>query len=102
MKSNRKRSAKHVGSRSPASGSAKEQSIAGHASGPQAEQTPPRTPRQPAQTSGRRSARHEQEPEERKGFSPEEDPSQQGLPHTKPDVIRRHSGQQGLRERNER
>jgi hypothetical protein len=70
--------------------------IQGAASGPQGEQTPPRIPKQPPQTSNRRSAKHEHQPQERKNFSPEEDPSMQGLPHTKPDVINREHGLQGL------
>jgi hypothetical protein len=97
MSKSRGRSSKdEVGRKSPPSESVKEAQIQGASSGPQGEQTPPRTPKQPPQTSNRRPARHEQEPQARKSFSPEEDPNMQGLPHTKPDVIKRHQGMQGL------
>ncbi|MGQ0814175.1 MAG: hypothetical protein ACT4O1_06880 [Gemmatimonadota bacterium] len=53
--------------------------------------------RQPPQPSNRRSAKHEHLPYESKGYSPEEDPAEQGLPHTSPDVIKRSASEQGLR-----
>lgn len=95
MPHKRKRSAKDVGSQSPASGSAKEQSMHGASGGPQGEK-PAGAGKQPPQTSGRRSARHEHLPQEAKGFSPEEDPAEQGDGERSADSIRRDPGMQGL------
>jgi hypothetical protein len=93
----RSRKAKDVGSRSPAKGEAKEQQIAGAASGPQEAQTPPRDGgKQPPQTSGRRAAAHEHVASERKNFEPEEDPSEQGRGAARPERIKQQSSQQGI------
>lgn len=97
MAHNRKRSVKDVGGNSPASGSAKEALVQGAKSGPQGERpASPTGGKQPPQTSGRRSAKHEHRAYEPKSFTPEEDPAQQGGPHTKPDVLKRNPSMQGL------
>lgn len=86
---------KDLGKESPASGEAKEQSISGTRGGPQ--QSRPRgTPKQPAQTSGRRSKRHEQAPKARKSFAPDEDPSEQGEGEPSAETIKKRSDQQGI------
>lgn len=84
-----------IGSESPASEEAKEQRRAGQRGGPQQAKTPGRG-RQPPQTSGRRPARHEQPPKERKRFSPEESPSAQGDGEPSPETLKRRQGQQGI------
>src|SRR5690606_1119828 len=84
-----------VGAKSPASGSAKQQNISGARGGPrQARQRG--KGKQPAQTSGRRSARHQQPPTERKSFAPDEDPDLQGTGRPSPDRIRTRSSIQGI------
>jgi hypothetical protein len=97
MPHNQRRSAKDVGSQSPAKGSAKKAHIEAQKSGPQSPKVPG-VGSQPPQSSGRRSARHEHLPYEAKSFSPEEDPAQQGEAHSKPGVIKEQSTSlQGLR-----
>lgn len=66
-----------VGAESPASGEAKRQSIAGARGGPQDVRFRPQRMKQPPQTSGRRSRRHERVREMRKSFAPEENPALQ-------------------------
>jgi hypothetical protein len=81
------------GSSSPASEEAQQQGMSG-ARGAEAEQTEG-VGKQPAQASGRRSAEHEQEPDERKGFTPSQAPSAQGDGDPGPEQIAEH--QQGIR-----
>ena len=84
-----------VGAESPASGSAKEQSIAGARGGPrQARQRG--KGKQPAQTSGRRSARHHHRPTARKSFAPHEDPDLQGTGRPRPGTLREDPSLQGI------
>jgi hypothetical protein len=90
-----KRSAKDIGSQSPASGSAKEQAMHGAAGGPQGEQ-PAGIGKQPSETSNRRSAKHEHLRQETKSFTPEEDPSKQGKPNRSAESIKRDESLQGL------
>src|SRR5690606_23685401 len=85
-----------IGADSPASGEAKRQSIAGARGGPRQAQ-PRGKERQPPQSSGRRSKRHEHLPTARKSFSPEEDPSLQGRGGPSPEMIAR--SQQGIEPR---
>lgn len=89
------REPRDVGAESPASGSAKKQNISGARGGPrQAGQRG--KGKQPAQTSGRRSARHQQRPTERKSFPPDEDPDLQGTGRPRPDRLRTRSNIQGI------
>lgn len=90
-----KRSAKDVGSRSPASESAKEQRMAGTSSGPQEAQESPRTEKQPPQTSGRRDPAHEHEGTVRRGYEAAQDPERQGDGDPGPEQIRDSSAMQG-------
>ncbi|MFS8638806.1 MAG: hypothetical protein FWJ74_12005 [Gemmatimonadota bacterium] len=84
-----------VGAESPASGSAKEQSIAGARGGPrQARQRG--KGKQPAQTSGRRSARHHHRPTARKSFAPHEDPDLQGTGRPRPGTLREDPSLRGI------
>lgn len=84
-----------IGSESPGSEEAQEQNRTGAAGGPrEAKQRGKRS--QPAQTSGRRSTRHEQEPEQRKHFTEEERPSAQGRGEPSPETLKRRSAQQGI------
>jgi hypothetical protein len=81
------------GSGSPASEEAKRQGMSGNA-GAQAERTEG-TGKQPAQASNRRSAQHEELPEERKSFAPGQAPSEQGdKSHPSPEQIKQN--QQGI------
>lgn len=80
------------GDESPASKEAQQQGMSGQR-GAEAEQADG-IGKQPAQTSGRRSAEHEQEPEERKSFTPSQAPSAQGDGDPGPEQIAEH--QQGI------
>lgn len=86
------RGSRERGSRSPASEEARTQEMSG-ARGAEAEQTPG-TGKQPAQASNRRGARHEQEPEARKGFPEGQAPAEQGDGDPSPSTIR--DRQQGI------
>jgi len=94
MARNRKQPSRTVGSQSPASESAKEQSISGYKGGPRGER-PAGSGRQPPQSSGRRAKAHEPEPDVRRNFEPEDDPDLQGAPHQSPDKIRQSPSLQG-------
>jgi hypothetical protein len=88
------RDARDLGSRSPASEEAKEQSFRGHQGGPRSEGGES-TSQQPAQASNRRGARHEQPAEVRKSFEAGQAPSEQGdLSSPGPERIKQH--QQGF------
>lgn len=89
------RESRERGSRSPASEEARTQGMSGDR-GAEAEQTPG-VGKQPAQASNRRGARHEQEPEVRKGFPEGQAPSEQGDGDPSPSTIRDH--QQGIQAR---
>jgi hypothetical protein len=91
------RSARDLGSQSPASKEAKEQGMSGARGGPQEAGPRPETERQPPQTSGRRDPRHEHAPEQRAGFGPENAPSNQGDGEPSPERIARN--QQGIEAR---
>ena|SRR5688572_8878044 len=80
---------------SPASKTAKEQSMAGASSGPQEGREEPRIEKQPPQTSNRRSAKHEHEAKVRKGYEASENPERQGDGDPGPEQIRESSSQQG-------
>jgi len=84
-----------VGGDSAASGSAKQQQMAGASGGPQAPQDAPRTPKQPPQTSNRRGKVHEHEPTVRKGYEAAQDPERQGDGDPGPDQARNRSSHQG-------
>lgn len=90
------RKPQHVGSDSPGEEEAREQVSAGERGGPQEAKQPPVTPDQPAQTSGRRSARHEQAPRERKHFTEEERPSAQRDGEPSPDSLKKGPAQRGI------
>jgi hypothetical protein len=91
-----RRTAKEVGSDSPGSRTAKEQRIAGAASGPQEGRQEPQSEKQPPQTSNRRSAEHEHEPTVRKGYEAAEDPEQQGDGDPRPRTLKENPGMQGV------
>lgn len=84
-----------VGAESPASREAKEQNASGARGGPR-EARQRGVGKQPAQESGRRPARHEQKPTERKSFDPDESPAEQGTGEPGPAQIREHMAQQGI------
>ena len=90
-----RRSAKDIGSESPASEAAKKQNIAGARGAPRARQTPG-IGDQPPQTSNRRSAKHEHKPEMRKHLEPEQDPAQQGRGPARAQTLKERPGQQGF------
>lgn len=92
----RQRRVTDVGSESPPSKEAKRQAFEGSRGGPQEARQRPRVAKQPPQGSGRRSARHEHVPYERKTFRPGEAPSMQGAGEPGPEQIATHSGQQGI------
>jgi hypothetical protein len=73
---------------------AKQQRIAGTKSGPQ-EGRPEPSDRQPPQTSGRRSARHEHQRNVRRGYEASENPEAQGDGDPGPDQIRELPSLQG-------
>jgi hypothetical protein len=85
-----------VGSESPASLEAKRQGAAGARGGPQEARTRPRTPKQPAQTSGRRAARHQQPRAQRKHFTRAENPSRQGRGEPNLERVKQRSRLRGL------
>jgi len=85
-----------VGSESPASGEAKQQDASGPRGGPQEKQRAPQAPKQPAQASGRRAARHQQRPAERKTFTRAENPSRQGRGKPNLERIKQRSRLRGL------
>lgn len=87
-----------IGAESPPTGTAKEQEIAGARGGPRQARTRGKG-KQPAQESGRRSARHQQRPTQRKSFAPEEDPDEQGTGEPSADRIRERSSLQGIKPR---
>ena len=89
------RKPRDVGSESPAHGEAKRQRIAGERGGRQEARPRPTAPRQPAQTSGRRSARHLPLPAEPKKFAREEDPSRQGRGRPRLERVKMRSRLQG-------
>jgi hypothetical protein len=90
------RSAKDVGSQSPASDSAKEQRMSGTSGGAQASGEPSESGgKQPPQTSGRRNPAHEHEGTVRKGYEAAQDPERQGDGDPGPDQIRESSSMQG-------
>ena len=91
----KRRSAKDVGSESPASEAAKKQNIAGARGAPRASQTPGMGA-QPPQSSHRRSAKHEQKPEMRKHLEPEQDPAQQGRGPARAQTLKNRPGMQGF------
>lgn len=92
----RQRDVKDVGSESPPNREAKRQAATGSRGGPQEARRRPRIQKQPAQSSGRRSARHEHVPHERKTFRPDEAPSMQGDGEPGPDQLGARSAQQGI------
>ena len=85
-----------VGSASPASGEAKQQDAAGPRGGPQEARSRPRVPKQPPQTSGRRAARHQQPPAERKRFTRAENPSRQGRGKPNLERVKQRSRLRGI------
>lgn len=89
------RESRERGSRSPGSEEARTQGMSG-ARGAEAERTQ-RIGKQPAQASGRRDPRHEQEPEARKGFAEGQAPSEQGDGDPSPSTIR--DRQEGIQAR---
>ena len=89
------RKPKDIGSESPGGEEAREQTRSGEAGGPREAKQPGKGP-QPAQTSGRRSARREPEPERRKHFTEEERPSAQADGEPSPETLKRRSSQQGI------
>jgi hypothetical protein len=91
-----RRTPKDVGSRSPASESAKEQRMSGTASGPQEGREAPRTEKQPPQTSGRRDPAHEHRGTVRKGYEASRDPERQGDGDPGPAQLRDSPGMQGI------
>lgn len=90
-----RRSAKDIGSESPAGGSAKTSNIAGARGAPRASQTPGMGD-QPPQSSNRRSAKHEHKPEMRKHLEPEQDPAQQGRGPARAQTLKQQPGMQGI------
>ena len=90
-----RRSAKDIGSESPASEAAKKQNIAGARGAPRASQTPGMDD-QPPQSSNRRSAKHEHKPEMRKHLEPERDPAQQGRGPARAQTLKNRPGMQGF------
>jgi len=95
MARNRKRPSRDVGSDSPPSKSAKQQSISGHRGGPQG-QRPRGIGKQPPQTSGRRAKAHEPSRRVRGRFWPDEDPALQGDEPSSPETLKRDPSLQGL------
>lgn len=87
-----------IGKDSPATGEAKRQGIAGAKGGPRAAQVHGKG-KQPPQSSGRRSRRHEQPPREAKSFTREESPVEQGLGERSPERLKARSRQQGIEPR---
>jgi hypothetical protein len=87
-----------IGAGSPASGEAKRQGISGARGGPRQARTRGIS-KQPAQTSGRRSVRHQQAPMQRKSFAPEENPAEQGTGEPSPERLRARSREQGIEPR---
>lgn len=87
-----------IGSESPATGEAKAQSISGARGGPRQPKTPGK-PKQPAQDSGRRSARHQTRPTARKGFARGESPAAQGTGKPRPARLRARDAAQGIEPR---
>jgi hypothetical protein len=92
----RQRDARDVGSDSPASRTAKAQRVSGTAGGPQEGAPGKRGQRQPPQGSGRRGARHEHKPEQRKGFDASSDPDRQGEGAPGPEQIRDRVAGRGI------
>jgi hypothetical protein len=97
-RNNPHRKPQDIGKDSPATGEAKRQGITGAKGGPRAAQVPGRG-KQPPQSSGRRSRRHEQAPREAKSFTPEESPVEQGLGEPSPERLAARSSQQGIEPR---
>jgi hypothetical protein len=87
-----------IGKDSPATGEAKRQSITGDKGGPRSAQIRGKG-KQPPQSSGRRSKRHEQAPTEAKSFTPEENPVEQGEGEPSPERLKARSRIQGLEPR---
>jgi hypothetical protein len=95
---NEYRDTEDLGNRSPASDEAKEQNASGQRGGPRSEGQRSDADHQVPQTSGRRGAQHEENPEERKHFEAGQAPSEQGeKDHPSPHVIAQGQGQQGVR-----
>lgn len=90
------RRAKDVGADSPGEEEAQEQRRTGESGGPQEARPEDGKPKSPSQTSGRRSARHEQKPEVRKHFTEEERPSAQGEGEPSPESLKKRPSQQGI------
>ncbi|HET9983944.1 MAG TPA: hypothetical protein VFQ38_10170 [Longimicrobiales bacterium] len=92
-----RKTARDLGADSPAKGEARQQNYAGARGGPQ-EARPGFPAHQPPQESGRRSAKHQQPPLERKSFSddPEHAPSHQGRGRPKPDTLAHLPSEQGI------
>jgi hypothetical protein len=89
------RSAKDVGSKSPASESAKEQRMSGSKGGAQASGGSAGSGKQPPQSSGRRDPAHEDDGNVRKGYDAAQDPERQGDGDPGPEQIRDSSSMQG-------
>lgn len=94
----RKRNAKDVGSDSPPSKVAKQQQMAGASGGPQqAKQRPkPENEKQPPQTSNRRGAAHEHDPQVEKGYQAAQNPERQGDGDPSPRTLKGSSTNQGI------
>ncbi|MFW6078734.1 MAG: hypothetical protein ACODAE_03890 [Gemmatimonadota bacterium] len=92
------RRASDVGRESPGEAEARSQRRAGERGGPREAKPPGRTTKQPAQTSGRRAARHEPAPKLRKHFDDAERPSAQrdAEGESSADSVRRRPSQQGI------
>jgi hypothetical protein len=89
--------AKDVGSRSPASESAKEQRMSGTSGGAQASgESSQDGGKQPPQTSGRRDPAHEHDGAVRRGYEAAQDPERQGDGDPGPEQVRDSSSMQGL------
>jgi hypothetical protein len=87
---------RHVGDESPASGEAKQQDASGPRGGPQEKRRDPQASKQPAQASGRRAARYQRRPAERKTFTRAENPARQGRGQPNLERIKQRSRLRGL------
>ncbi len=93
-----RRKPKDIGKDSPATGEAKRQSITGGKGGPRSAKIRG-VGKQPPQSSGRRSRQYEPVPTDRKSFTPEESPVEQGAGERSPERLKARSRIQGIEPR---
>jgi hypothetical protein len=93
-----RRKPQNIGKDSPATGEAKRQSITGGKGGPRSAKIHG-AGKQPPQSSGRRSRKHEQAPTTAKSFTPEENPIEQGTGRRSPERLRAREREQGIEPR---